>query len=453
MTGQPFSLRLRLVAIILLPLLALALAVGAWLLNSARVTAADLFDRSLLSAALAVSTDVAISGGDALSSRTRNILADSSGGRVFYHVYGPDGVITAGYATPPVGIPRNDGNVAEPTFFDATYLGRPVSGVRLQSQQQIDGFAGIFTTTVWQDTEVRAAFVRELVLRAFAAISGLVVALALIVWFGVRIGLRPLLELQDAIARRSGTELTPIQRPVPVEAQGIVDTLNKLFRQVSASMTAQSEFISNAAHQLRNPIAGVLALAEAVERAPDLKAAQTRSRDLFDAAREAADLSQKLMLLERAQAISPQSEQRSVDLDPLLEEWVATWAENTPEEITVKLSRGAPLRQVTCDPTMLREALGNLVDNAVRHGGPGLSRICISSASDPTWITLKVADDGRGLPADQIGKARARFQQLSDTSGSGLGLSIVDAVAAAHGGDVEIGASDGGLTVSIRLPR
>ena len=187
-----WSLRGRLTAIILCPLLVVAAVVGVWQLSNARQTATDVFDKSLLAAALAVANDVAISGGDALSTRTRDILSDTSGGQVFYHVYAPDGVIVAGYATPPVGIPKPSDEATAPNYFETSYLGRPVHGVRLQTLTQIEGFSGIFTTTVWQEASVRNSFVRDLLLRSLIAISGLIAAVALIVWFGVRIGLRPL---------------------------------------------------------------------------------------------------------------------------------------------------------------------------------------------------------------------------------------------------------------------
>ncbi len=232
------SLRGRLTGIILAPLMLVAVIVGLWQLNNARQTATNVFDKSLLAAALAVANDVAISGGDALSLRTRDILADTSGGQVFYHVYAPDGVIVAGYATPPVGIPAVSDEPSSPTYFSAIYLGRDVHGVRLQNRTEIDGFVGIFTTTVWQDAAVRSSFVFDLLLRSLLAICGLIAALALIVWFGVRIGLRPLIDLESAIGQRNSDELSPIQRAVPFEVQGIVQTLNRLFAQVSQSMTA-----------------------------------------------------------------------------------------------------------------------------------------------------------------------------------------------------------------------
>lgn len=442
---------MRLTVIILLPLLGVATLVGLWQVNNARNTAAVVFDRSLLSAAIAVTNDVANSGGDALSARTRDILSDTSGGRVFYHVYGPDGVIVAGYATPPVGVPRAQAEETGPTNFKAIYHGNTVSGVRLQNRTQVDGFAGVFTTTVWQDNAVRNAFVRDLVMRSLITIAGLIASLALIVWFGVRLGLRPLLDLQNAIERRSSDELSPIQRAVPTEVEGIVQTLNRLFRQVSQSMTAQSEFISNAAHQLRNPIAGVLSLAEAVKNAPTLEASKSRSADLLAAAQETADLSQKLLLLERAKSLSPLSARRIVDLDVALAEWIETErAEATGVAIIENIQ--AP-GQLNCDPTMLREALRNLIDNALTHGGPLLSQITVTADREPDCVVITVTDNGQGIPGDQMLTATARFQQLSPESGSGLGLSIVETIVAGHGGSMTLFDGAPGLGVEIRIPQ
>jgi two-component system sensor histidine kinase TctE len=253
---RSYSLRLRLTLIILLPLLLVAGLAGVWQLNNARSTASDVFDRSLQSAALAVTNDVALSGGDALVANTRKILSDTSGGRVYYHVYAPDGVIVAGYATPPVGIPTSADGGLSPVYFNGEYLGREVRGYRMRTRMQVDGFSGVFTTTVWQDVSIRAAFVQDLTLRSLSVISSIILSLALIVWFGIRIGLWPLSDLQQAIDLRSGEDLKPIRRPVPVEVQGIVQTLNRLLGQVTEVMATQNEFISNAAHQLRNPIAG-----------------------------------------------------------------------------------------------------------------------------------------------------------------------------------------------------
>ncbi len=447
------SLRLRLTVIILTPVLSIAVIAGLWQLNNARATATEVFDRSLLSAALAVAHDVAISEGDALSARTRDILASTSGGQVFYHVYAPDGVIVAGYATPPVGIPRPETDLPEPLYFKARYQSRAVSGVRLQNRAEIDGFSGTFTTTVWQDLSLRQVFVRDLILRTFVVIASLTLSLGLIVWFGIRIGLRPLTNLEEAIAARSGTDLSPIQRSVPPEVQGIVGRLNLLFGQVSQTMSAQRSFIANAAHQLRNPIAGVLSLAESVANAPTEAAARSRAQDLLDAARETSALSQKLLMLERAEAISPEVAQDSVDLGAMLPVWTEGLRQGLPDSVELALSLPQTSTQVRGEATMLREALRNLVDNAVLHGGPGLRQITVALQQAEGTTRLSVQDDGRGLPSAVQAKALERFGMVSETSRSGLGLSIVQAIARGHGGEVTLTTGHPGLNVTLSWPQ
>lgn len=450
---RTYSLRLRLTLIILLPLLGIAFGAGLWQLNNARVTAGDVFDRSLLSAALSISNDVAISGGDALSTSTKAILADTSGGRVFYHVYAPDGVIVAGYATPPVGIPKAGDREAGYIYFNAEYLGRDVRGLRMRSKMQVDGFIGMFTTTVWQDTKVRTAFVRALMLRTFIAISAIIMSLALIVWFGVRIGLRPLLSLQEAIDLRSSDELKPIRRAVPFEVEGIVRTLNRLLAQVSTTMEAQNEFISNAAHQLRTPVAGVLALAEAVQSARDEKTMRERSADLVIAAKETSQLAQRMLAYERTKSTSPKETGNQFSLKDTIEEVVRDVQRRKSVSVQISLESPTDALSFHGDQTMIREAVTNLIDNALRHGGDTLSQISVGCRLQDGAVFVTVQDNGRGLTADEIVIALKRFGQVEEgKGGSGLGLPIVESVAQRHGGKLILTSANPGLKAEIVLP-
>ncbi|MEO0386735.1 MAG: sensor histidine kinase [Pseudomonadota bacterium] len=453
--SSALSLRLRLTVIILVPLIGVAVAVGYWQLQTARQTAQGVFERALLTVALAVANDVAVSEGDALSRETLDLLSDSSGGPVFYHVYAPDGVIVAGYATPPVGIPRQTAPLPQPLTFEARYLGRPVSGVRLQTQTQIEGFAGIFTTTVWQDRAVRDGFVQDLLRRNLAALSAVLAALLLIVWFGVRLGLRPLLDLEAAIRRRSSDELSPIRRPVPVEVAGVVETLNGLFAQVSSTLDAQSQFIANAAHQLRNPIAGVLALAEAVDRAKTPADIASRTADLLEAAQNTAHLTERLLLHERARAISPETSFATIDLGPWLRGFADGAAAGLPAPLVLRTDIEGATGPLVADALMLGEALSNLIDNAQRHGGPNLTEIALLALPGPgPTLRLVVEDNGRGIPEAARATALRRFSQIDPNTGSGLGLAIAEAIARAHGGALRLeAAASGGLRAEFTLPR
>ncbi len=446
------SLRARLVVIILVPLLAIAAIAGYWTYQSAQIRAQDRFDRSLLSTALAISRDVALSGGDALSTGTRDLISDTSGGPVFYHVFAPDGAYVTGYATPPVPSAKERADLAAQLYFEAKYQGDAVRVLRLRDAMQIDGLTGDSTVTVWQDTRVRDRFVQDIARGTYVIIFVLTASVAFFVWFGVGIGLRPLNDLEAAISRRSSDELTPIQRAVPVEVSGIVGRLNALLGQLSHTLQTKNVFISNAAHQLRNPIAGILAMAEAVRSAPDQTALKERADDLIDAARHASTLANQLLTLERANALSDLEGFAVFDPDPVIRDAVAT-AQSTNEMVRVSYTQPSRPMAIKGDAVMIREAVANLLDNAISHGGKGLSLVNIALEAKGTTAKITVADDGVGIAADQIDTALERFGQLKPAKGSGLGLPIVQTVATQHGGSLTIKPKSDGFTAVLTLPR
>lgn len=447
------SLRTRLILIILAPLLLISVVAALWQFKNTTARAEEIFDRGLLSAALAISRDVALSGGDALSPATRRIVTDTSGGELFYHVFAPDGVFITGYATPPVSQADPVDPEENTHFYDATYLGSDVRVLRFQDAATLDGVSGLFTITVWQASEVRTTFIRDVILRALAVIGLMVLSVAAVVWFGVGIGLRPLLDLQDAIAQRTPSELESIRRDVPKEVQGIVRTLNTLLDRVSRRISSKDEFISNAAHQLRNPIASVLALAEAVENAPSPSAAKTRSAELVLAARDATHLTNQLLSFERARGDTQQEFDQVLDLWQLVEASVDRF-EKLPDskKVNVNFTGGTGSYLIQGDPLMLQEAILNLLMNVVVHGGSGVSKIDIKLVPENDRIILVIEDDGCGIDPSKLELAMARFGQADAGFGSGLGLPIAQRIIDNHSGTLQLHSQPRGLKVLITLP-
>ncbi len=450
---KPNSLRARLILIILPPLLVISLIAAAWQFRTTSDRAESIFDRGLLSAALAISRDVALSDGDAISPPTRRLLNDTSGGAIFYHVYAPDGVFVTGYSTPPVLSNATSDASTDPQYYNSTYQGEKVRVLRYRDSTVVSGVAGIFSITVWQSADVRSSFVRDVLSRSFAVISLLVLSVAVVVWFGVGLGLRPLLDLERAIAKRTPSELEPIRRAVPAEAQGIVNTLNALLDRISRRISSKDEFISNAAHQLRNPVAGVLALAEAVETAPNPKAAQKRSAELLLAAREASDLTNKLLSFERASGTDILRSGLPVELGAFVRDVASAFSQQYPNS-DVELVYDLPAGEVIVkgDTTMLHEAVLNLLTNSIIHGGPELSQITMDLSQDGSNAVLIISDDGTGIPADRHIEALSRFSQAGGGPGSGLGLPIASRVMANHDGRLEILESSSGAAIKLTIP-
>lgn len=445
------SLRFRLFVIILAPLLVLALAIGAWRITVAQSTAQEFYDRNLMFTALAVARDVSRSDGDAISPETEQLLNQTAGGPVRYHIYGPDGVLVTGYAVPPIA----PGQLAQGeafAYYDATYRGNPARILRLKDETSIEGLSGTFTITVWQDIAVRNAFVWALGLRAIAVMAMLLAAVAGLIWFGVRIGLKPLTDLEEAISRRSPEDLRPIQRQIPVEAEGIVSQLNVLLERMRVTFDAQTAFVSDAAHQLRNPIAGLRALSESIRTAGTLEVAQSRAGELVKAATQAGDLANRLLTLERARAETGSEGVAPASLDELIRDLIEH-LEDAAAARNVRLqfsSEDCP--PVHVDSVMIREALTNLIDNALVHGGPSLSTISVRLKREGEALTVTVENDGASVAAIDVPNILSRFGQIEPGPGSGLGLSIAEAVARRHGGALEVQPKDSGFSVSITLP-
>ncbi|GAB5438266.1 sensor histidine kinase [Falsiruegeria mediterranea] len=447
------SLRLRLFAVILSPLLIMALIVGFWRVTVAQQTAQELFDRSLLSAALAISRDVAVSEGDVLSVTTRDLIGDAAGGEVFYHATGPGGIYVTGYAYPPTGADKPRPALNTPHLFQAIYRGEEVRVLQVTERLTIDTMTGDTTVTVWQRLTDRNQLATQLAIRAAALIGVLLATLALVVWFGVGLGLRPLLDLEEAIAVRSPHDLSRIKRPVPIEAHGIVRTLNRLLGQVEASIDAHQAFISDAAHQLRNPAAAVQSMAESVRDARSETDRNQRVSELITAARSSARVADQLLSLDRLQHPLQPAAQQELDLAALVRQTCADMGPivmNAGTDFDV----GVPDTPVYVqgDPVFVTEAIKNLIDNALKHGGRSLSLVKVSLNCDEGAARITVEDDGKGLIPEQADTAFRRFSQIEPSEGSGLGLAIVSSVADRHGGHLSINKVKRGASLTLSLP-
>ena len=425
------SLRVRLLALILIPLLVVSILGIYWRLETARQTAEDIFDRNLIILCLAVSRDIANSGGDSLSQTTANLFRDASGGDVFYHVYGPDGSFVTGYSSPPV---RNSNKVLEfnnPFLFDATHRGQPVRAASLAEQVEIDGISGVSVITVWQDLSPRQSFARRLVLQAVALAMLLIATVAGLVIFGIRFGLKPLEQLEVAIKKRSANDLSAIERSVPIEAHGIVSRLNSLFEQLREADRARDRLISNAAHQLKNPIAAIHSMAEATLNAKSLKDSKSRAAELVCQTRATAHLTKQMLSIERIRGIKPDLQQ--ADFSAFVKDYSAYLAPIVlKQEIAFELDLPQEQILIWFDQTLVGEAIMNLVDNALSHGGPPLTfiRLRLKQSADKT--TFAVINDGNPIKSDQIKWLFERFAQGRESKGSGLGLAIVAEIAALH---------------------
>ena len=136
----------------------------------------------------------------------------------------------------------------------------------------------------------------------------------------------------------------------------------------------------------------------------------------------------------------------------MLDSVVSEFRRARGDALEVDLENPKETVRLNADRTLIREAVTNLLDNSVRHGGASLSSIKVALANGGQSATISVQDDGIGIEPENLALAVERFSQVSASSGSGLGLPIVAAVAESHGGELKLQSLDRGLRVSLALP-
>ncbi len=308
----------------------------------------------------------------------------------------------------------------------------------------------------------RSSANREELARAILAdtllpLSGLMLLMSLIVWAGIRAGLAPIAGLRQAVENRAPGDLTPIKIDLaPIELRSLASALNELLASVRHHMGAQQRFIGDAAHQLRTPLAGLQSQTRLALDAVTDEALRTRLTLVHQSAARSAHLVSQLLTLARAEpgaaaALAP----TQFDLQRFTQELVA---QLVPRALRYEVDLGYDADQsgaipVYANAPLLREALTNLIDNAIRYAGSG-AEVTMRVSQDQGQAVIVVEDNGPGIPAAERERVFERFVRATHSGdGCGLGLSIVKEIVERHNGSVVLGDSvPRGLQVTIRLP-
>ncbi|MDQ1849760.1 sensor histidine kinase [Gemmobacter fulvus] len=450
------SLRARLFLLLILPLVAVAAAASFARYQAAHRMSEELYDNTLLAVALTISRDVVISEGDVLTEQLLDELTTALGDPVYYRITGPGGSFVTGYSDPP-DLP--DGAViagGEPVFFDSISLDRPVRAVVLREFISEPQFGGWVTVEVWQTVSQRIALSRELVTQSVLLLGSVILTAALILWFGIQLGLKPLLDLRDAIGERSADDLRPIRRWTPPELGPLVQTTNSLFDRLAQAFALRDGFISDAAHQMRNPVAAIQSQAEAAISAPTEAELRARVIDLAESARATSRLTSQLLSLERVRGRSLKALMQPVDLPALIRNRIRPFAEiQLRRDVDVAFSVLGTPRMIDCDPVLVEEMVANLLDNAAKYALHPGGHLDVSVAFQPRSVNIRFADDGPGVPPELRERIFDRFFRLDEdqSRGCGLGLAIVSDVARAHDGTARCFSERSGAVFEVTFDR
>jgi two-component system, OmpR family, sensor histidine kinase TctE len=437
------SLRVRLFALIVLPLVLVAVAAGAVRYSLALDLSQRLYDETLKVVAHAVAREVVLTQGDVLADALAESLVGALGDPIFYRVSAADGRLITGYTDAPVPPGGLDLPGGQAVFFSARYNGRAVRAVVMREFISDPEFDGWTTVQVWQTVSRREELGARLLLESAVLLAAVLGAAAVLVWIGITLGLRPLTDLRDAVARRTEHDLQPIRRPVPPEAVPLVATINALFARLTAEFDRRDAFIGLAAHQLRNPVAAIQAQAEAALAAPDPADRTARLRDLTAAAGRLSRITRQLLRHDRAtqapgagdgRVVAPQADLAAVAAEVTRRH--ALRAVQAGVELSFDAAPG-PL-PVAADPVLLAEAVDNLIDNALNYGAARGGMLAVAVCVADGQASLSVTDTGPGIPDAAREAVFDRFVRLAEDGGQGcgLGLPIARAIARAAGGDL-----------------
>ena len=292
-----------------------------------------------------------------------------------------------------------------------------------------------------------------------------------IAWWIVRSGLRPVDRMIDTAGAIAGGDLTArVDHPDDATELGrlgnaldaMLGRLEVAFAEQEASEQRVKRFAADASHELRTPITTIRGYAELYRRgglSDEEALARAMGRIEGESARM-GHLVEELLLLARLDQQRP-LERRPVDLGRIVGDAAADHLAVSPgHPLVVQAGESGAGPVVAGDEAALRQVVGNLLANVRVHTPPGTTttvELDRDDTAEPPVAVLVVADDGPGLPADQLDRAFERFHRgdpsrSRDTGGAGLGLAIVEAIATAHGGSVEVTDTGPGARFTVRLP-
>jgi two-component system sensor histidine kinase TctE len=383
-----------------------------------------------------------------------DMLQTGEHGRIYYRVIGPTGE----YITGEPDLPAPESGAERVSYEDADYLGKPIRIVAVRVPVRPGSGKGAVTIQVAEPITVRASSARDILLRMMLPQVVLIYFSAVAVWYGVRRGLTALGRLRREIEGRSDRDLSPLPEATsPREIQPLILAMNDLLRRLSDTLAAQQRFVTDAAHQLRTPVAGIKTQTELALRMTDPAEQRRALQQLHAATENLSRLIHQLLALARSEpdAQSARALER-VDLNREMREATGEWVPRALQR-SIDLGFEGPDESIIVqgNALLLREMLGNLLDNAIRYSPAG-SRVTVEVSCEGPNAVLRVEDNGSGIAPEDRTRVFERFYRVlgTEADGCGLGLAIVREVAEGHGATVSLGAgpTGRGTAVQVRFP-
>ena len=419
------------------------------------------FDRDLAEMARSVARQMVVEPGSLeQASRVRlrqpevasEVLRSDDSDRVYFQVLGARGEYLAGERSLPVP-DENPAEAQQLRYRDDQVNGDPVRVAYLWLPPTgVPGEAAPLVQ-VAETLDKRARLATEIIKGVIVPQFVVLPLAVLLVWLALAKGIRPLNELQQRIRRRAIGDLSPIEgRDVPEEVAPLVNAINDLLSRLDRSMSTQKQFLADAAHQLKTPLAGLRMQAELAQREIDAgqqdpKALKSSLQHIAHSSQRAAHMVSQLLSMARAEDKESARRLSEVNLARLARETVRDFV---PKAMENRIDLGyegpddarAPPCRLLGQPLLLREMIRNLVDNALQYTPAGGSvTVRLTHEQNAQALVLQVEDTGPGIPVAEREQVFQPFYRALGTNvdGSGLGLAIVHQIVQQHGATISIG--------------
>ncbi len=428
---------------------------GAWLING---IVEQTNDRLLGASARAIAETLAVEDGEItldLPPFALGMLENTERDNIYYSVRHGNDLLTGYPDLSPA--PPTPANLEESRFRYDRFRGAPIR-VAAESRR-LPRVPGVIVVEVAETLEARHDLARRMLTGLAALEAALVAFAALLVWPAVRWSLRPVTYLRQQMDARPA-DFTPLPaHNVPGELVGLVMGFNDLLKRLEASVEGMRRFTADASHQMRTPLAILRTHLAVLERnPPSSEAGRSSVADIQQATDRLQSLLTGLVTLARTEDVASVERFTDVDLVPLARGVAADYAPLAARSrVNIHLEAAATPTQAAVDPLLVTELLSNLIDNAIRYnrrGGQVIVRVLQEAGGA---AVLEVEDDGPGVPEPDRAAIFQRFYRLPRDQarpGSGLGLSIVQAISDRIGAELEVmdGAGGRGLRIVLRLP-
>lgn len=440
------SLQRRLLWFVGLPVVALWIGAGLWLAQGARHETAEMFDRELERTGASVLAVIASVPDAALAARGDGAAIavaehEDEGPRPEIVVRDRSGrVLLDASSLPPLELDE-----ATAHFHSMAHAGETW---RVYQRWDASGRHWIQVAAPLHDREeLLSALLRGTLLPLLA----LLLLLPLATWLGLRGGLAPLRSVSRAIDAQPARTPTLTRADVPAELLQLTRAVDALVAKLDTALARERRFTADAAHELRHPLSVLqLELNLAGETADAASRAQHLQR-AGEGLQRMERLVTQLLTLARVESLEALPDAAALPLAALVRTAVAEAGERAiPRGVALSFAADGDV-VVLGSAGLLDIAVHNLIDNAIAHGRtPGC--VDIGVRAEGGMAEVNIDDNGPGMPADQARRLGERFLRSSG-SGSGLGLSIVHAIATLHGGALAAERSPlGGARITLRLP-